>query len=225
FRHSDRARFGGTSRSPRPTSSFTPRPADSATTTRSTFFPHTWPTGSGTGDSSRNWPPASHGWLGSPVTSGTSNARCGSPASSSGDGRARRSFSAGRRSRPTTPWDSTRPTTISRPSVRADKRLPQLLRGVLEGEDIPPVPVAGLYVPPADGARFRPDRLPAARTPLPDLDRLGSPYLAGILDAADERMLLLESTRGCVFNCKFCYYPKSYDSQYFLSRDLVLASL
>ncbi|HJZ94033.1 MAG TPA: radical SAM protein, partial [Gemmataceae bacterium] len=101
----------------------------------------------------------------------------------------------------------------------------QLLLGVLDGEDIPPVPVAGLYVPPADGARFRPDRLPAARTPLPDLDRLGSPYLAGILDAADERMLLLESTRGCVFNCKFCYYPKSYDTQYFLSRDLVLASL
>jgi radical SAM superfamily enzyme YgiQ (UPF0313 family) len=39
---------------------------------------------------------------------------------------------------------------------------------------------------------------------MPDLNRLGSPYLAGILDAADERMLLLETTRGCVFKCKFC---------------------
>jgi radical SAM superfamily enzyme YgiQ (UPF0313 family) len=100
-----------------------------------------------------------------------------------------------------------------------------LLLGLLDGEDVPPVPVPGLYVPPATGARFRPDRVPAFRTPLPDLDRLGSPYLAGILDAADERMLLLETTRGCVFNCKFCYYPKSYDSQYFLSPEAVLAGL
>jgi hypothetical protein len=100
-----------------------------------------------------------------------------------------------------------------------------LLLGLLDGEDVPPVAIAGLYVPPPNGPRFRPDRLPAFRKPLPDLDRLGSPYLAGILDAADERMLLLETTRGCVFNCKFCYYPKSYDTQYFLSREAVLASL
>jgi len=101
----------------------------------------------------------------------------------------------------------------------------QLLLALLDGEDVPPVPIAGLYVPPLDAPRFRPDRVPAFRSPLPDLDRLGSPYLAGILDAADDRMLLLETTRGCVFNCKFCYYPKSYDSQYFLSREAVLASL
>jgi hypothetical protein len=49
--------------------------------------------------------------------------------------------------------------------------------------------------------------------------------LERVLDAADEQMLLLETTRGCVFNCKFCYYPKSYDAQYFLSREAVLASL
>jgi MoaA/NifB/PqqE/SkfB family radical SAM enzyme len=100
-----------------------------------------------------------------------------------------------------------------------------LLLGLFDGEDVPPVPIAGLYVPPSTGARFRPDLVPAFRQPLPDLDRLGSPYLAGILDAADEQMLLLETTRGCVFNCKFCYYPKSYDKQYFLSREAVLASL
>jgi hypothetical protein len=100
-----------------------------------------------------------------------------------------------------------------------------LLLGLLDGEDAPPVPVAGLYVPPREGARFRPDLAPAFRKPLPDIDRLGSPYLAGVLDVADERMLLLETTRGCIFNCKFCYYPKSYDKQYYLSRDLVRASL
>jgi radical SAM superfamily enzyme YgiQ (UPF0313 family) len=95
----------------------------------------------------------------------------------------------------------------------------------LAGEETPPVPIAGLYVPPAAGPRYRPDRLPAFRTPLPDLERLGSPYLAGILDAADEQMMLLETTRGCVFKCKFCYYPKSYDRQYYLSPESILANL
>ena len=92
-------------------------------------------------------------------------------------------------------------------------------------DDVPPLPVAGLYVAATSGPRFRPDRAPAFRTPMPDLTRLGSPYLAGILDAADEQMLLLETTRGCVFKCKFCYYPKSYDKQYYLAPDAVRASL
>jgi radical SAM superfamily enzyme YgiQ (UPF0313 family) len=99
-----------------------------------------------------------------------------------------------------------------------------LLLALLD-EDVPPAPIAGLYVPPPAGPRYRPDRVPAFRTPMPDLDRLGSPYLAGILDAADEQMLLLETTRGCVFKCKFCYYPKSYDKQYYLSAASVLAGL
>jgi radical SAM superfamily enzyme YgiQ (UPF0313 family) len=63
------------------------------------------------------------------------------------------------------------------------------------------------------------------RRPLPRLDAISSPYLAGILDAADERMLLLETVRGCIFKCKFCYYPKSYDSLYFLSPEKVVANL
>lgn len=63
------------------------------------------------------------------------------------------------------------------------------------------------------------------RRPLARLDDISSPYLAGILDAADERTLLLETVRGCVFKCKFCYYPKSYDSLYFLSPEKVRANL
>jgi radical SAM superfamily enzyme YgiQ (UPF0313 family) len=100
-----------------------------------------------------------------------------------------------------------------------------LLLGLL-GDDAPPVAIPGLYVPPAD-RRSRGDLAPAPafRTPLPDLNKLGSPYLAGILDAVDEQMLLLETTRGCVFRCKFCYYPKSYDKQYFLAPENVLANL
>jgi radical SAM superfamily enzyme YgiQ (UPF0313 family) len=84
-----------------------------------------------------------------------------------------------------------------------------LLLALLEGEDVPAAPLAGLYVPPASGPRYRPDRIPAFRTPLSDLGRLGSPYLAGILDAADEGMMLLETTRGCVFKCKFYYIRRA----------------
>jgi radical SAM superfamily enzyme YgiQ (UPF0313 family) len=95
----------------------------------------------------------------------------------------------------------------------------QLLLGLVD-DAVPPVPIAGLVVPPYDVARP-----PAFRTPMPDVNRLGSPYLGGILDAADEQMLLLETTRGCVFKCKFCYYPKSYDKQYYLAPENILANL
>jgi hypothetical protein len=101
----------------------------------------------------------------------------------------------------------------------------QLLFGLLEGEEVPPVPIAGLYVPAASGPRFDAARAPAFRTPLPDLNVLGSPYQAGILDVADEQMLLLETIRGCRFQCKFCYYPKSYDKVYFVSDAAVRQEL
>jgi radical SAM superfamily enzyme YgiQ (UPF0313 family) len=101
----------------------------------------------------------------------------------------------------------------------------QLLLGLL-GDEVPPVPIAGLYVPsPSAGSRFDPARRPAPRAPLPDLNQVGSPYLAGILDAADEEMLLLETSRGCRFRCKFCYYWKAYDKTYYLADDAIRASL
>jgi hypothetical protein len=101
----------------------------------------------------------------------------------------------------------------------------QLLWGLQNGA-VSSSGVAGLYVPPPAAAnRYDPARRPPFRTPLPDLEQLGSPYLAGILDAADEEMLLLETTRGCVFKCKFCYYPKSYDQQYYRSSEQILANL
>ncbi len=73
--------------------------------------------------------------------------------------------------------------------------------------------------------RARAPRLPLFRKPLENLDTISSPYLHGILNAADERMLLLETIRGCVFKCKFCYYPKSYDALYFLSESKIIANL
>jgi radical SAM superfamily enzyme YgiQ (UPF0313 family) len=104
----------------------------------------------------------------------------------------------------------------------------RLLLGLLGGDDVPPLPGDGLYVPPPrapSGRRYDPARRPTPRTPMPDLNRLGSPYLAGILDAADEGVMLLETVRGCVFKCKFCYYPKSYDRQYYLAEESVRACL
>ena len=68
-------------------------------------------------------------------------------------------------------------------------------------------------------------QMPPPRTPLADLAEISSPYLDGILDAADERMLLLETARGCIFKCRFCYYPKSYDKLYQLSYEHVAANL
>ncbi len=87
----------------------------------------------------------------------------------------------------------------------------------------PAQPIDGLFVSATNGGT--PGRLPAFRRPLPDLNEISSPYLAGILDAADEQMLLLETIRGCVFKCKFCYYPKSYDNLYFLSEEKIVANL
>ncbi len=93
----------------------------------------------------------------------------------------------------------------------------------LAGEALSDIP--GLYIPPTHGPRYDPARRPAFRTPLQDLNVLGSPYLAGIIDSGEEKMLLLETTRGCVFKCKFCYYPKSYDKQYYIEPEPIRAGL
>jgi len=84
-------------------------------------------------------------------------------------------------------------------------------------------PIPGLFV--RESQKGRDLFLPPPRMPLANLDQISSPYLAGILDAADEQMLLLETIRGCIFKCKFCYYPKSYDSLYFLSEEKIVANL
>ena len=125
------------------------------------------------------------------------------------------------------------------------------LLAVLREHHLPPAPIAGLYVSPYAGVdRAQSDRalddgtlkvlapfihnadigapigaLPTFRQPLPSLDVISSPYLEGIIDAADEEMLLLETIRGCIFKCKFCYYPKSYDDLYFVSKEKIIANL
>lgn len=109
----------------------------------------------------------------------------------------------------------------------------ELLQSLVDA-DVPAATIPGLYVSPAlDRTRagvwsaepVSLGAIPPFRQPLPHLNEISSPYLAGILDAADERLLLLETLRGCIFKCKFCYYPKSYDALYFLSREKLVANL
>jgi radical SAM superfamily enzyme YgiQ (UPF0313 family) len=93
----------------------------------------------------------------------------------------------------------------------------ELLEAFLNGEQDQKL-IPGLW-------RATHPQIPLFRKPLANLDDVSSPYLHGILNAADEKMLLLETIRGCVFKCKFCYYPKSYDSLYFVSEEKIIANL
>jgi len=69
--------------------------------------------------------------------------------------------------------------------------------------------------------------LSAFRFPLllTGLDEVSSPYLEGILDAADEQVMFLETMRGCRSHCKFCYYPKGYRRVSLLSPEKIAANL
>ena len=67
--------------------------------------------------------------------------------------------------------------------------------------------------------------LPAPRAALTNLDLVSSPYIEGILDATEEQTMLMETSRGCRYRCKFCYYPKSYDSIYRMSAAEIEANL
>ena len=66
---------------------------------------------------------------------------------------------------------------------------------------------------------------PARRVPLADLDAIASPYVEGILDVGPGETMFLETVRGCRYRCKYCYYPKSYDSICVASAEQVAASL
>ncbi len=78
---------------------------------------------------------------------------------------------------------------------------------------------------PISGLWHRGGPLPEHRATLTNLDVISSPYIEGLLDASEERTLLMETARGCRYKCKFCYYPKSYDSICRLSEDEITATL
>jgi hypothetical protein len=81
-----------------------------------------------------------------------------------------------------------------------------------------PAGLAGLWTPrgSATGAR---------RNPLATLDAISSPYLEGILDAAAESVMPLETVRGCRFQCRYCCYPQGRGPLRFLSPAQIAANL
>jgi radical SAM superfamily enzyme YgiQ (UPF0313 family) len=67
--------------------------------------------------------------------------------------------------------------------------------------------------------------MPEMREPLDSLDAVSSPYLEGILDARENKTMLLETVRGCRFRCKYCYYSKRNAVLRFLPSDAIEANL
>jgi radical SAM superfamily enzyme YgiQ (UPF0313 family) len=57
------------------------------------------------------------------------------------------------------------------------------------------------------------------------LDAISSPYREGILDAGAKGTMLLETVRGCRFQCKYCYYSKRHAALRYLSPDEIEANL
>lgn len=63
------------------------------------------------------------------------------------------------------------------------------------------------------------------RPQLPHLNDIGRVYLHGVIDPRWHNSLFLETVRGCVFQCAFCFYPKSFANLSFMSSELVWDNL
>ncbi len=63
------------------------------------------------------------------------------------------------------------------------------------------------------------------RPTLPDLDAVASPYVGGILAADADDPYLVETARGCVYKCRYCYYPQAYDGVIRVSSGRLAANL
>ena len=86
--------------------------------------------------------------------------------------------------------------------------------------------IAGLWSRKGDSPIFADTKIGTVpRAALTNLDLVSSPYIEGILDATEEQTMLMETSRGCRYRCKFCYYPKSYDSIYRMSAAEIEANL
>jgi radical SAM superfamily enzyme YgiQ (UPF0313 family) len=84
-----------------------------------------------------------------------------------------------------------------------------------------PVPTAGLMRPRALTAD-----MPLRMTQRKALDELPSPYLDGVFDAHDQfPTVYLETYRGCVWNCSFCYEGRGRKGIASYSRERIEAEL
>lgn len=50
----------------------------------------------------------------------------------------------------------------------------------------------------------------AAKPLICDLDMLPSPYQSGVFDLVQHKTVTMLASRGCTFNCAFCYTPKAF---------------
>jgi radical SAM superfamily enzyme YgiQ (UPF0313 family) len=87
--------------------------------------------------------------------------------------------------------------------VRSEGEVPfgdivERLRGGRSIDDVPGIVVR------RDGAIVESMEAPILR----DLDVLPSPHLGGYVDASRARIVCIETQRGCVFRCNFCFYNK-----------------
>lgn len=64
----------------------------------------------------------------------------------------------------------------------------------------------------------------ADREIIPDLDSIPSPYLSDSIHL-EGREVCLETQRGCIFKCAFCYYHKGFDRIRFFSIERVKKEL
>jgi len=83
-------------------------------------------------------------------------------------------------------------------------------------QDLPPIP--GLW-------NRASSSFGGTRSQLPDLNLVGHVYLDGVLDPRWHDSLFLETIRGCIFQCSFCFYPKSFENLTLMDADLVQANL
>ena len=114
------------------------------------------------------------------------------------------------------PWVLQHPAVDYAIIGEGEQTLAELLAALRQSAD-PALAIPGLHK--AGGG------LPPRRVPLVGLETIGSPYTEGLLDAAEEKLLLLETARGCRYRCKYCYYAKSYDTICYLSSEQIDASL
>ena len=62
------------------------------------------------------------------------------------------------------------------------------------------------------------------REMIPDLDSIPSPHISNLIHL-EKRIACLETQRGCIFKCHFCYYNKDFDKIRFFSMDRVKKDL
>ncbi len=67
--------------------------------------------------------------------------------------------------------------------------------------------------------------IPPPRQQLAHLNDVGRVYVEGTLDPRQYDSLFLETIRGCIFKCGFCFYPKSFDRLSYMDAELVAANL